>query len=178
MALRHVLLGLLSDRPGHGYELKRRLSPGMAREQLINDGALYPLLRQMEADGLIAGADEARGGRRRRVFSATPAGRREFMRWLRSAEDEGEQPSYLLYVNHPLVKLLFAAHLSRDELAAKVAAQRRRSLDWLEALEAFVRAAPEDEMPELNRVLLDMERRHHRERLRHLDRLAEVSPGP
>ncbi len=53
MALRHVILGLLLERPSHPYELKRRLSPGLPRERLINEGILYPLLARLEREGLV-----------------------------------------------------------------------------------------------------------------------------
>ena len=83
MALKHVLLGLLTDGPDHAYALKRRLSPALPREQLINDGVLYPLLAKLEADGLLNSSEEqGPNGRRRRVYSVTPRGAKEFRRWL------------------------------------------------------------------------------------------------
>lgn len=177
MALRHIVLGLLADRPDHGYGIKQRISPGLPREELINDGVLYPLLRQMEEGGLIRGREEQARGRRRRVFSATAAGRREFRRWLRSDADEGDAPGYLLYAQHPLVKLLFAAHLSPAEVEAKIAAQQARVEHRLAAVEALARLAPPDP-GSLTAELLALERSELRARRRALRRLAERASAP
>lgn len=64
MALRHIILGLLVDRPDHAYALKHRLSPGLPRERLVNDGVLYPLLAKLQEEGLVTSA-ERRGDRGR-----------------------------------------------------------------------------------------------------------------
>jgi DNA-binding PadR family transcriptional regulator len=165
MALRHVLLGLLVDRPDHAYALKHRLSPGVPREQLVNDGVLYPLLAKLEEHGL-AQSVEARGrnGRLRRVYSATPAGRAEFRRWLRSDEDEHGPPMYELYVDQPLVKLLFAGHLAPAQLRAKLEAQAARVAGRIAALESLATDAPE-QAAGLGPSLLELELRQHRDRL-------------
>ncbi len=41
---------------------------------------MYPLLREMEGDGLIEGRWELPDRRTRRYYSITPAGRREYRR--------------------------------------------------------------------------------------------------
>lgn len=168
MALRHVLLGLLADRPDHAYALKHRLSPGLPRERLVNDGVLYPLLARLEADGLVTGA-ERRGptGRVRRVYEITRAGRAELGRWLRSEEDEEGPPLHELFVAHPLVKLLFAGHLTSGELAAKLDRHAERAAERIAALEALraVAAREEAEGSGLGPALLELELRQLRDRL-------------
>lgn len=166
MALRHVLLGLLVDHPGHGYALRQRLSPGLPRERLINDGVLYPLLAKLESDGL-ATSTPRRGtaGRTRRVYSATRAGRAEFRRWLRSQEDEEGPPLHELFVAHPLVKLLFAGHLTEDELRAKLDRHAERVAERIAALESVRAVAPADAGGGLGPSLLELELRQLRDRL-------------
>jgi DNA-binding PadR family transcriptional regulator len=173
MALKHVVLGLLADRPDHGYALKHRISPGLPRERLINDGVLYPLLARLEDEGLLSSSEREARGRPRRVYTATAAGRREFRRWLASAEDEGEPPGYQLYVDHPLLKLLFASELSADQVQGKLARQRERSREWLSALDALRDATPPGEETEMGRALYELEAAAHRERLAVLDRLRD-----
>ena len=166
MALRHVVLGLLADRPDHAYALKHRLSPGLPREALINDGVLYPLLAKLESEGLTSSA-ERRGaaGRPRRVYSVTRAGRAEFRRWLRSEEDEEGPPLHELFVSQPLVKLLFAGHLSRDELRAKLDRHAERVAERIAALESLQAVAPEGAAGGLGPSLLELELRQLRDRL-------------
>ncbi len=55
---------LIEELARHGY----RLSPG----------TVYPMLHRLEAAGLIASRDVLVGGRQRRVYRATPAGKKAF----------------------------------------------------------------------------------------------------
>jgi DNA-binding PadR family transcriptional regulator len=55
-------IGIIEELAGHGY----RLSPG----------TLYPLLHGMEEKGYLRSSDENDGGRSRRVYRATPKGRK------------------------------------------------------------------------------------------------------
>ena len=115
MALRDVLLGLLVDHSDHGYSLKRRLSPGLPADRLINDGVLYPLLGRMEDEGLLTVAPSAAG--RSRATSARGAAGHGLPRLLRSDADE-DLSRPIAVLAHPLVKLLFSDHLSEDERMA------------------------------------------------------------
>src|SRR6476620_2714926 len=123
--MKYAVLGFLIDQPMHGYELKRALSPALPPERRVNDGVLYPMLKRMEADGLISGRVEKRDGAPdRRVFHSTAAGRREFDTWLRSAIEEDDEVAYDFMLGHPfLTKSLFFSRLSADEVARKLADQ-------------------------------------------------------
>lgn len=164
--LRHALLGLLVDRPDHAYALKRRLSPGLPRERLINDGVLYPLLAKLESEGLVTSA-QRRGerGRARRVYSITPAGRAEFRRWLRSEEDEEGSPLHELFIAQPLVKLLFARHLGPARMRAKLERHAERVAERIGALESLQAIASPDAAGGLGPSLLELELRQLRDRL-------------
>ena len=135
--LEAVVLGLLVDEPAHGYALKARLAPGMPRERQINDGVLYPLLGRLEERGLTRHETNSGPGPGppRRVFHATADGRRAFAEWLRSDADEGAELDYELFLDHPLLKLLFAAHLSPPERRAKVESLLAAARDRLTAIE-------------------------------------------
>ena len=136
--LEAVVLGLLVDEPAHGYALKERLSPGLPRERRLNDGVLYPLLSRLEERGLLA--HESRpgpgSGPPRRVFSTTAAGRRAFLAWLRSDAGEESEVGHELFVDHPLVKLLFASHLTAAERRSKIESLREAARARLAALDA------------------------------------------
>jgi DNA-binding PadR family transcriptional regulator len=71
--VRTALLGLLEDKPMHGYDLIRELeqrSGGMWRP---SPGSVYPTLQMLEEEGLVTG--EEQDGKR--VFSLTDAGKAE-----------------------------------------------------------------------------------------------------
>jgi DNA-binding PadR family transcriptional regulator len=57
----------------------------------VSPGTLYPMLHRLEAAGLLASRAEVVAGKRRRLYSATPAGKRAFRRCqaaLRELADE------------------------------------------------------------------------------------------
>ena len=103
--LEAVVLGLLVERPAHGYGLKARLGPGLPRERRINDGVLYPLLARLERLGLASSSERHDGARKRRVYAATAAGEAAFREWLRGDRDEGAGLDHELFIDHPLIKL-------------------------------------------------------------------------
>lgn len=69
-----IVLACLSqlDQPSYGYELQQRLAElGMGIEQ----GTLYPLLRRLQEQGLLAEEWSVEGPRPRKYYTLTDAGR-------------------------------------------------------------------------------------------------------
>ncbi|MEV5836709.1 PadR family transcriptional regulator [Nocardia sp. NPDC052112] len=78
-----AILGLLLEAPMHGYELRKRLTGLLGPFRAFSYGSLYPTLRRMQMDGLIAEENVAGVTRRaRRVYQLTPAGRERFTELL------------------------------------------------------------------------------------------------
>ena len=76
------LLALLEDGPGHGYALREELRRRSAGAFDPLPGTLYPLLRRLEARGLITGSWQPGERRPRRVYRLTGDGRRDLARRL------------------------------------------------------------------------------------------------
>lgn len=74
--LDRLLLAVLADAPGHGYELSRRLTERSGGELGIHEGSLYPALHRLERGGLVESGWSTTEGRRRRVYRLTPGGGR------------------------------------------------------------------------------------------------------
>jgi DNA-binding PadR family transcriptional regulator len=127
--VKYPILGFLIDQPMHGYALKRALSPALPPEQRVNDGRLYPLLKKMEAEGLISGRVERHDQRPdRRVFHPTARGRRAFEHWLEGSEHEGDEVAYDFMIGHPfLTKCLFFGRLDPGAVAGKLESQLAES---------------------------------------------------
>ncbi len=105
MSLRHAILGIVDYAPTHGYQIKRVLEEGISSFWPVNLAAIYPSLRKLEEDGLVAHRRErsADGRPDRKVFEITDAGREELARW-RTLPPEGHTQSKV-----PLfLKLFFA----------------------------------------------------------------------
>ena len=71
-----LLLSVLEDEPAHGYRLVERLRERSAGAFELAEGTVYPSLYRLERRGLVTSRWEAVGGRRRRVYRLTNAGRR------------------------------------------------------------------------------------------------------
>jgi transcriptional regulator len=80
-----IVLQLLRAEPTNGYELAQRIQ-AISRDVLnVNAGSLYPALYRLEARDLIrAEWEESKTGRRVKVYSLTPSGRRQ----LQAQRDE------------------------------------------------------------------------------------------
>jgi len=74
-----IVLSSLADGHVHAYELKKRIGMGVGKFMRVSDGSLYPLLRDLEAAGLIVGHTEAaeHGRPDRVVYTITDDGRGE-----------------------------------------------------------------------------------------------------
>ena len=87
MTARLFVLGLLAERPRHGYEIRKWLE--QRRTDLWADvlpGSIYHALKQMTREGLVRLSSTERSGKRvRAIYAITPRGRREFKRLLREA---------------------------------------------------------------------------------------------
>ena len=73
-----IVLQLLDAQPTNGYDLAQRIQ-AVSRDVLaVNAGSLYPALYRLEQRGLVRAAwRDTDTGRRAKVYSTTPAGRRQ-----------------------------------------------------------------------------------------------------
>ena len=70
-----MLLASLEAGPRHGYAIMEVLRAGSGGQFNLPTGTVYPALHRLERAGLIQAAWSEAGGRRRRVYQLTPAGR-------------------------------------------------------------------------------------------------------
>lgn len=79
-----VLLAVLEHAGGelYGYQIAKQLQQDGGRVALIKQGALYPVLRTLSANGLLASRVEpSLAGPPRRYYQITPGGREVLARW-------------------------------------------------------------------------------------------------
>jgi len=81
-----LVLHLISREPTYGNRLIESIEEMTQGVISVNPNTMYPLLREMEAGGLIEGRWELPDRRTRRYYSITGAGRREYKRLLREVE--------------------------------------------------------------------------------------------
>lgn len=79
---RYAILGLLIERPCHGYELSSRLEAALGPVWRVARSRLYLALRRMEERGLVSVTTQVQRNRPdRRIYSVTPAGAEAFWHW-------------------------------------------------------------------------------------------------
>lgn len=83
MSLRFALLAILRVGPLSGYDLAKQFSQSVGHVWYAPDSQIYPELRKMEADGLVAAKEQTRGERgTRRLYHVTDGGHDAFFAWM------------------------------------------------------------------------------------------------
>jgi PadR family transcriptional regulator, regulatory protein PadR len=75
-----LVLHLIAQGPSYGNQLMERIAGMTAGVLSVNPNTMYPLLRQLESRGLIAGEWEHPERRTRRYYSLTDQGHAEYDR--------------------------------------------------------------------------------------------------
>ncbi len=78
-----AVLGVLMEKPMHGYELKQYFEERMGVFWMINYGSIYPMLKKLEKEGFVSGKKELSGVMGKIVYKITEEGRREFQKILK-----------------------------------------------------------------------------------------------
>ncbi|MEV4243159.1 PadR family transcriptional regulator [Streptosporangium canum] len=87
MSIGHVVLGLLVERPKHGYELKREHDQRLPGARPLAYGQIYATLQRLQRDGFAEVAETVQeGGPERTVYAITEEGLAELARWLEQVE--------------------------------------------------------------------------------------------
>ncbi len=128
---RLAILGLLHQRPMHGYEIQQYIQDtSMELWANVLSGSIYFALNKMEEEGLVRGeAEERTGNRLRKIYAITEAGREALLVLVQEAL---ASPPHTLKSDFPLA--LGLAHLlpraQRREILernlARLAEMRRR----------------------------------------------------
>jgi DNA-binding PadR family transcriptional regulator len=98
----YAILGLLSVEPMSGYDIRRNLEESVSHFWSESYGQIYPVLKRLEAQRLIAPVKRASATiRRKRVYTLTSRGQTTLRNWL--AEPPKRQPPR----NELLLKIFF-----------------------------------------------------------------------
>jgi len=129
MSVKHAILGLLYEKPRHGYEIKTGFEQMVHRQWPLNSGQVYTTLERLVRDGLVEplGEDE----RDRKQYQITESGKQELRRWLL----EPVQKS--LFKDEVFFKWLCARKMNFPELGAMVQNQKKKILETIMQLTHF-----------------------------------------
>ncbi len=85
MSVRHAILGLLTQHPRHGYELRAAFSAVIGGDENwdVKPAQIYSTLNRLEEAGLVQQqAVEQNGGPEKRIYTVTAAGRETLRDWF------------------------------------------------------------------------------------------------
>jgi DNA-binding PadR family transcriptional regulator len=110
----HALLGLLEERPRHGYELKRLHDRLFSNGKELRFGQVYASLSRLLRDGLVVvDAVEREVGPDRKTYAITPDGVTRLEGWL---VDPVDPRIYLQSVQFTKVVLALMSGRSAEEI--------------------------------------------------------------
>ena len=102
--LQTIILKLLEDNDRmYGYEITQKVKEVTAGEIMLTEGALYPALHKLEADGMLETFTEVVDSRVRKYYRLTEQGGKEVTSKLNEAQAFIEQLQLLLNLN-PTIK--------------------------------------------------------------------------
>ncbi len=152
LTVEFILLGLLIEKPAHGYDLYQRLTKlsGISAIWQVKQAMLYAMLDKLHNASLISPEVITTGSLvSRREYSATPEGTAAFEIWRR------------LPVEHPrelrqefLAKLYFSQQKGADAVNSLCAAQLVNCRQWMAEL-----SDTEDSRIDFPKILLDYRQR-------------------
>jgi DNA-binding PadR family transcriptional regulator len=137
LSTKHVVLGLMIDRPSYGYGLQQQIADRLGFLGLA-ESAVYKTIERLEEDGWVEEVGEKQVGRTRRgaprvLYRATPVGVEQFRRWMAEPSDRAvlrDELQTKLALSNPadLPQLLALAEEQAQECLAELAQLSRPSL--------------------------------------------------
>ena len=132
MDVKSVCLGMLTNGPASGYDLKKFFESTFGHFFAAGYGSIYPALASLAEQGLVNCEQIPQEGKPdRKVYSITDAGRRE----LKAALDN---PAPAHKIRSEFLATLFFAHLMDDGQINTVLDSRMREVDHFLALIADI----------------------------------------
>jgi DNA-binding PadR family transcriptional regulator len=149
VSVRYALLGLLSQRARHGYELRASFEALMGGEQNwdVKPAQIYTTLSRLEEARLVEEqAVEQAGGPEKHIYAITESGKAELNHWLTSAtEPEHQRDEFFL-------KLMLA--LATDGINPRKVIQTQRTALYQALHAVTVQRSQADPKTELAQILL------------------------
>src|SRR5689334_18062886 len=107
MSVRHAILGLLAQRPRHGYELRAAFSAVVGGDENwdVKPAQIYSTLNRLEEGGLVleqsVGQD---GGPEKRIYQVTEQGLETLQEWFANGvEPEHQRDEFFVKLMTSLV---------------------------------------------------------------------------
>jgi len=138
VSIRHLILGLLTQQPMSGYDIKRFLESLGWLVDSPSFGSIYPALRALQEDSLVAMKEVLRQGKKpRKIYTITEAGVQALGEWVdQSTSPDGSLRTFLM-------RLILAGSFSHSGLITHLQQRRSQTADHYATLKQITRALDE-----------------------------------
>ena len=135
-----AILGLLKERPMHGYQLSRELGESLGGFWRVSYGSLYPTLRRLEKHHEVEAvvSEETTVGRRKQVYRITEVGEQAFLRLLQETPHDNQTEDQRFRV-----RLAFFRYLPPETRLRMLERRRAYLEDRLSTIKDSLRATRE-----------------------------------
>jgi len=133
--LDYIVLGMIFDEPLTGYDIKKYINAGVGNFYRVSHGNLYPTLKRLTDKKLALLDEQNYGNRVKKYYTASDAGKKEFMDWLATPFD------FSLGGSAFLAKIYFFGRLPEESYKKQLAEYEmhyRQSLQKLQEMEKSV----------------------------------------
>ena len=128
-----IILGLLKDKPRHGYEIKKQIKKVISTFAVLEVESTYYSLSLLEKKGYVNKAASSGGKRPEKfVYSLTPKGDQRFLQVLTKSLIAAERPNFSFDV-----ALYFLPYLPRDVALRRLKGRARVLAKVEEALKGL-----------------------------------------
>ena len=145
-ATAYVVLGMLNLGARTGYDIKGIVDKSTRFFWAASYGQIYPELNRLEEAGLVKGRLAPTGGRKRKEYELTAAGREALVEWAAAP------PGMPELRDESLLKLFFADALPREEALEQLRMRRSGHEGFLAVLRE-IEARPGEDPPFVGLVL-------------------------
>ena len=114
----YAFLGMLLLAPMSAYDIKKAMQGSISHFYSAAHSQVYQQANRLVRDGYVKEKEEP-GGRRKRILSLTPKGRKAALEWLKDPDAEDQLYSELL------VKTFFAAYAGGPDTVREMLERRR-----------------------------------------------------
>jgi DNA-binding PadR family transcriptional regulator len=152
LSLKYAILGLLSEGPRHGYELKGLYDEALVPNAKLNFGQVYPTLDRLRRDGCVEQDVVSQDDRPdRKVYALTERGRKQLQDWIETPTEVNSERR-----NETFLKLMLARRLRGMDPLQVLRVERRACFARLHELTQARARAKEDGEPLQTILLLDL----------------------
>jgi PadR family transcriptional regulator, regulatory protein AphA len=154
MSLRYALLGFLTTEPASGYRLAQEFGESMGWFWYASHSQIHPELKRLEDEGLVK-SDVLDGGRGKKLYSITDAGRERLDLWL------GESTDYAPIRDVERIRLVFLDQQPHEVIRKHFEAHRDRHQNLLDTYSAQLGEVREGTFPRLRKRLASQPQESH-----------------